>query len=64
MNVSANTNAMSAQFTKMDHLAKEVAQKPTEVIPAMSVVSADFKANVSVQKTQDDMYGSLLDIKA
>ncbi len=64
MNISPTINAMNTQFSRMEVNAREVAVNPTKAIPEQIEISGNLKANVSVVKTQDEMYGSLLDIKA
>ena len=55
---------MNTQFSWMEVNAREVVVNPTKAIPEQIEISGNLKANASVVKTQDEMYGSLLDIKA
>jgi len=55
---------MTMQFSRMEVNAREVAVTPSKTIPQQIEISGSLKANVSVVKTQDEMHGALLDIKA
>jgi len=72
MNISNNVNAIQTNQQMMDKSATNVANINTpnsnvdlsKEIPTQIVAQDVESANVSAIKTQDDMFGSLLDIKS
>jgi flagellar hook protein FlgE len=72
MNISNNINALQTNQQMMDQSAKNIANLNTpnsnvdltREIPKQIVAQDVASVNVSTIKTQDDMFGSLLDIKS
>lgn len=68
MNISNNINAIHSAQNTLNTIATDVAKNPkADLVKDMTgliSVDASTKANVNTIKTQDEMFGSLLDIKA
>ena len=67
MNISANSNSLQSNQTFLNTTAKNISQPKAELtkeIPNLIVAQAVNAVNVSAIKTQDQMIGSLLDVKA
>jgi len=68
MNISNNTSSIQSYQSMMNRSANNIATDTNadlaKEIPTQMVAQSATKANVSAIKTQDEMLGSLLDIKA
>ncbi|MBD3797692.1 MAG: hypothetical protein IE887_08120 [Campylobacterales bacterium] len=67
LNTTANNvaNSITAQTRSKDNEGLEQSQTDlSKEIPNMMIAQRTTEANVSVIKTQDDIMGTLLDIKA
>lgn len=63
--ISGNENTVSANIRKADDTGSKTSQTDlTKEIPDQIVTQGATAVNVSAIKTQDEMLGSLLDIKA
>jgi hypothetical protein len=63
MNITPNVNAISTQIINTDATTRQMTTDPTKAIVAQTVASESVSANVAAVKAQDEMHGSLLDIK-
>ncbi len=67
MNISSNISSIQSSQVMMNQSATNIAGSNADLskeIPKQIAIEKDVAANASVIKTQDDMLGSLLDIKA
>ena len=67
MNISSNINAIQTNQSFLNSTAKNIENQSKDLAKDMTnlIVAEDVNAvNVNVIKTQDEMLGSLLDIKA
>jgi len=68
MNISNNTNAIYSAQNTLNAIATDIAKNPkadlVKDMTGMINVDASTKANTNTIKTQNEMFGSLLDIKA
>jgi len=61
MNISNNINTLQTNQNSMNNLAKE--KDLTKSIPQQISLEKNHEANATAIRTQDDMMGTLLDIK-
>ena len=66
MNISSNISSINTNQTMMNINSKSIANNQADLekaLPEQIVAEKVTSANVSAIKTQDEMLGSLLDIK-
>ncbi len=64
MNIMPNIEAIATQLVNMDTTTRVMVTDPTQAIAEQTVAANTVEANTTAVQTQDEMVGSLLNIKA